>query len=275
QLTPRRVEDRSRIVWQRKQKYLHHLPITFVAVTNWLVVRAKQSSLFRDNRIELIPLAIDTTVFRPFDRHVARDLLHLPQDKKIVFFGAPSLEDPRKGIKYLLEALQKLSLLTEGTDSLLNRDEVFLLLAGCKDIGKGSLPFPSRHVGFLNDDITLALAYQAAEIFVSPSIEDAGPMMIPESMLCGAPVVAFNTGGAPDLIETMKTGYLAAYKDSSDLANGMYALLSSSNLLAMRTAAREAAARRHTPSVVAKQYLDLYRLLVELPDDVNGSLQDP
>ena len=114
-------------------------------------------------------------------------------------------------------------------------------------------------MGLIRDNASLALVYQAADIFVCPSVEDAGPMMIPEAMLCGVPVVAFNTGGAPDLIETMKTGYLAAYKDSFDLAQGMYNLLTANNLPTIKINAHEAAVRKHSPSVVVARYLELYK----------------
>ena len=46
-------------------------------------------------------------------------------------------------------------------------------------------------------------------------------MVVLEAMACGTPVIAFNTGGVPELIEHMKTGYVAKYKNSDDLANGV------------------------------------------------------
>ncbi|GAJ03070.1 unnamed protein product [marine sediment metagenome] len=145
-----------------------------------------------------------------------------------------------------------------GKNSVLSKVEVFLLIAGSKSkYLSESLPFPNRQLGHLKDNITLALAYQAADIFVCPSTEDAGPIMIPESMLCATPVVAFNTGGAPDLVKTMKTGYLAVYKDSFDLAKGIYAVLTTNNLSTISTAAHEVAVRKHSPSVVAARYLEL------------------
>lgn len=255
-------KDRTRVVWLRKQKHLSNIPLTFVAPTTWVAARVKESSLFRNHRVEVIPLAIDHTVFRPFDQQIARDLLHLPQDKKVIFFGASSLADRRKGIKFLLEAFQQLS-------SAVARDrpdlaeKILLLIVGRLDVDfRDSLPFPSQHVRYFHDDVTLALAYQAADVFVCPSIEDAGPMMIPQAMLCGTPVAAFNSGGAPDLIETMKTGYLATYKDTSDLANGIYCLLTADNLAAIRQAAHEAALAKHAPAVVAVQHSKLYSSLV-------------
>jgi glycosyltransferase involved in cell wall biosynthesis len=87
------------------------------------------------------------------------------------------------------------------------------------------LPFPQTHLGYFPEDKQLALAYQSADIFVCPSVEDAGPMMINESVMCGTPVVSFDMGVALDLVHTGETGYRAKLQDSSDLAQGMYDLL--------------------------------------------------
>lgn len=264
QLNTNRSKDRSHTVWRRKHRYLCDLPIVFVAPTSWIAERVRQSSLFRDHRVEIIPLPIDKTTFRPVDQRAARDLLRVPQDKKVIFFGASSIEDPRKGMAYLAEALQQLPSMMEAKNRTLSKEKVFLLAAGRKVNNLlESMPFPNRYLGYLKDDITLALAYQAADIFVCPSTEDAGPMMIPESMLCGTPVVAFNTGGAPDLIETMKSGYLAGYKDAADLANGLYTLLTADNLPAVREAAYEAAVKEHSPTTVASRHLELYSSLLD------------
>lgn len=274
QLNANRSRDRSRTVWRRKHRYVHDLSIVFVAPTSWVAERVGESSLFRNHRIEIIPLAIDTTTFRPFDQRVARDLLHVPQNKRVIFFGAASISDPRKGTADLTEALQQLPSMMDGENGILSKEDVFLLAAGreVKNLLE-SLPFPSRQLGYLKDDITLALAYQAADVFVCPSTEDAGPMMIPESMLCGTPVVAFDAGGAPDLIETMKTGHLAAYEDSADLANGIYTLLAADDLPAIRAAAREVAARKHSPSIVAARHLELYSSLLNSGQALRHSVE--
>jgi glycosyltransferase involved in cell wall biosynthesis len=118
-------------------------------------------------------------------------------------------------------------------------------------------------MGRIRDDARLALAYRASDLFVCPSVEDAGPMMIPESMLCGTPVAAFATGGAPDLIRTGETGYLARYKDSGDLAEGILGMLRAPNAEAMREAAAAAARRLHAPELVAARYTALCANLSE------------
>jgi glycosyltransferase involved in cell wall biosynthesis len=86
--------------------------------------------------------------------------------------------------------------------------------------------------------------------------------MIPEAMSCGTPVAAFDAGGAPDIIETMKNGYLAKLADPRDLAMGIYALLTAESAPAMRRAAREAALKSHEPSIAARRHTELYRSLL-------------
>jgi len=262
QLHSRRFADPSQVVWRRKFCYLRVLPITFIAPTGWVATRIKESSLFGDHRIEEIPLAIDTTVFRPFDPRSARDLLHIPQDKKVIFWGAARLDDLRKGMTYLADALHRIASMVKDRNSPLRQEDLFLLTAG-RRAGSvlDSFPFSGKSMPYLRNDIALALAYQAADLFVCPSIEDAGPMMIPESMLCGTPVVAFNSGGAPDLIESLRTGYLAAYKDSGDLARGIYELLTSPHMPSIRAAAHEVAFKKHSPQAVVTNYIELYQTL--------------
>lgn len=260
QLNPSHSNDCSRIIWQRKKEFLADLPICFIAPTSWGRERLRQSSLFNNHRCELIPYPIDPNTLRQFDQDVARDLLHLPKDKKIIFFGATYLEDRRKGMPLLLEALAKASVLP----SPIHSEDIFLLVAGLNgNYLMPKLPFAGKYVGQLNDDITLALAYQAADVFVCPSIEDAGPMMIPEAMMCGTPVVAFNAGGAPDLIETLKTGYLVKFGDAEDLARGILKVLGADNGLAIRDAAQTKAKDRHLPHNVARQYSELFQSLVK------------
>jgi glycosyltransferase involved in cell wall biosynthesis len=254
--------DRSHQTWRRRRQYLSGLPICFVAPTTWGVKRVQQSSLFGGHRVESIPYPIDTSIFRPFDRNAARDLLRLPADKKLLFFGASYLEDRRKGMAQLVDALRILAELID-SERRIEREEIFLLVAGrnAREL-MSKLPFAGTYAGHFNDDLTLALAYQAADVFVCPSIEDAGPMMIPESMLCGTPVAAFDGTGAPDLVKSMQTGYLAVNGDARDLARGIYALLISESPESLRRAAHNAATRSHAPALAAARHVDLYESLV-------------
>ncbi|HAK12692.1 MAG TPA: glycosyl transferase family 1, partial [Chitinophagaceae bacterium] len=58
------------------------------------------------------------------------------------------------------------------------------------EVSPDIFPFDAQQLPFANTEQALAKYYQLADLFISPSIEDAGPMMILESLPCGTPVIA-------------------------------------------------------------------------------------
>ena len=169
----------------------------------------------------MIPYGIDDSIFRPRRRDGARNILRLPASARIIFFGAVNHRDDRKGMKYIVEALRLLpTLLDPGTIPI-----VLTVGAGTENYAE-TLPFQCFELGQIADDRLMALAYQAADVFVCASVEDAGPMMIAEALLCGVPVVAFDSSGfGADLIKPNTNGYMAKTQDSEDLARGIREVL--------------------------------------------------
>ncbi|WP_287293429.1 glycosyltransferase family 4 protein [Moorena sp. SIO2C4] len=188
--------DLSRWVWQRKAKAWRNLDLTVVALSSWLAKCASASSLFQDLRIELIPNGIDTQKYRPIHQQVARELLSLPQDKQLILFGAVNAtSDKRKGFELLQPALQELS--QSGW-----RDQLELVIFGdSQPDNPPEFGFKTHYLGTLSDDLSLALVYAAADVFVAPSLQDNLPNTVMEAIACGTPCVAFNIGGMPDLID--------------------------------------------------------------------------
>lgn len=254
--------DWSYRTFERKRCLQASQPHTFVAPTTWLADRVRESAAFGQSRVEVIPLALDTETLRPLPKETARAVLSLPPDADIIFFGAYSIDDERKGLVYLREALGRLAA-QPGTDAGTKpARELLLLIAGRREGSGGEWPFEVRYTGWIRDELRLALAYQAADVLACPSVYDAGPMMIPEAMLCGTPVVAFRTGGAPDLIEHRRNGYLAAYKDATDLCEGIRFVLRMGKTEEVRQACHQAAKERHDPATVAAAYGTLVRSLL-------------
>lgn len=246
--------DLSHRIWRRKQQVLSGRPICFVAPTSWGEARVRESSLFRNHRVARIPLPIDGDLYRPYPRQVAREVLHLPANRRILLCGASYLEDRRKGIPELISALRRLD--------ARERVDLLLLVVGLNGhLALQDLPIDSRYLGEVADPLLMALVYQAADLFLCPSLADSGPMMIPEAMLCGTPVVAFEMGGAPDLIEHGVNGYLARLGDVEDFAAGIRLVLAADRV-AMGIAARQRA-EIHRPDLVATQHLKLYGELME------------
>jgi glycosyltransferase involved in cell wall biosynthesis len=207
-----------------KRECLQETNITVVAASSWSKNQLESGSVFRNKRHETILLGVDVDVFCPMPQGKARKKLDLPIARKIIFFGAQSLYEERKGIRYLVDALKLLH--TMLGDNVTLRDQVLVVTAGkSENAAELDIAFERRHIGFLKGDVMLAAGYQAADVFVNASIEDAGPMMINESLLCGTPVVSFEMGVAIDLVHTDKTGYRAQLRDAQDMATGLRRIL--------------------------------------------------
>lgn len=213
--------DLSYANWRKKHELVQDMVLTVVAGSGSLLSQAEKATVFENKRIEKIMLGVDEEIFKPAPPNAARKKLDLPLVAKIVFLGAQSMALRRKGMPYLMDALRILA-----GDSDFDYENIVLAVAGD---GFDSAPldgnFQYRKLGFLADESMLATAYQAADLFVCPSIEDSGPMMINEAIMCGTPVVAFDMGVAQDLVHTGKTGYLAELKNSEDLASGIRHIL--------------------------------------------------
>ena len=210
---------------QFKKKYLDRTDIRMVTGSEWQYRQAKESTLFKNYHIHKILTAFNTDIFKPVAKEVIRKKNGIPKEKKIVFFGAHQLFDERKGMKYLLDSFKILKDLLR-TNPELNNNILLLIAGNGFDKIKDHLPFEYHNMGMLDNSHGIASAYQAADIFVCPSIEDSGPSMINQSIMCGTPVVCFNMGVALDLVFNGKTGYRSKLRDSKDLAQGMYNILS-------------------------------------------------
>ncbi len=255
--------DSSRRTWQRKRAMLECIPTAVAAGTTWLVDQCRSSSLFGSVPTRLIPIAIDPDTFNPDRRGASREALGLPDRTKVLFMGITVLQERRKGGREALRALVRLA-----AEGFFSGEERLVLSAGDDRIAEAlaQAGIPNRHLGRLRGDDELARAFAAADVFLCPSIEDSGPMMINEAQMSGVPTVAFRMGVAPDLVLTGQTGYLARLGDSDDLAQGIRCLLTASPEQAaeMSATSREKALAFSHPDRQCEGFIGLFRSLEAL-----------
>jgi len=217
QLSHPAPDDLSYRIMQHKIPAWKNLPMTIVCPSGWLADCASDSLLLGWKDRHVIHNGIDTTQFKPIDTISARTAFNLPQDKKLVLFGAfGGTSDPRKGFDYLREALTQIR-----TDT-----DIELVVFGSEQPQDLGVNLPVHQVGRLQDNVSMAVLYSACDVFVLPSLQDNLPNTILESLACGTPCVVFDAGGMRDLIQHQTNGYLATLRDTDDLANGMTWVLS-------------------------------------------------
>jgi glycosyltransferase involved in cell wall biosynthesis len=239
--------DLSRRIMDRKAQAFAKLDITVVTPSHWLAKKVARSTLFKGRRIEVIPNGLDTDAFKPIPREVARDYLSVGGDQLVLLFGAETLTDPRKGGDLLVEALAQV------------RRPCTLLT-----FGRGAMPanigpdVTVRSLGSLSDTASLVMAYSAADAFICPSREDNLPNTVAEALSCGAPCIAFNVNGLPEMIQHQCTGWLAKPFEPVDLADGILWIVAQSDQHAVRAAARTKALADYSLEVMTERYCSLY-----------------
>ena len=253
-LNSNKKKDLSYKILQRKRKYWKNLDLTIVTPSSWLGKCAKKSSLFYKTRVEVIPNGIDLSRFKPIDKNIARDILCLPKDKKIILFGAMSaINDQNKGFHLLKQSLKKYQLIG-------NKNIEFVVFGSSKPKNEENLGFKIHYLGRLNDEISLALVYSTADVFILPSIQENLPNTIMESLACGIPVVAFNVGGISDMIDHQRNGYLAKPFDTTDLSCGIkWVLEDNIRWRKLSESARAKVINEFDIVKIAKRYEDLYK----------------
>jgi len=256
-----KFRDLSWKILSKKLRGYKKLNSTIVAPSNWLADCAKNSALFKDCKIEVIPYSIDIEIFKPIEKEKACEILNISDDKYLVSFGMSSKADiKRKGVNYLIEALL---IISHKFPEL--SEKIELLVFGIPRSEKiENIPFKTHFLGALHDDFTIDLCYNAADIFVLPSIEDNLPNTVIESLACGTPVVGFNVGGIPDMLTHKRNGYLADYKSSEDIARGIkWILEDKSRLSRLSKNAREKVLKNYTYEIIGEKYLKLYADLLK------------
>ena len=259
QLGSDKENDISRKIWEKKNKLWKNLNLTIVTPSKWLGECTKESSLFNNSRVEVIPYVIDDKIFKPVDKNVSRYILNIPKNKKVILFGGLSaISDRRKGFQFLIPALKELA------KSEFKNDIEILIFGASKPKNDMGLGFDIQYLDFVHDDITLSIIYSAADIFVMPSIQDNFPNTVLESLACGTPVIAFSIGGNLDMIDHKNNGYLVKPFEIDDLIIGIKWILSDNKIAEkLSKNARIKVESEYNINKITGMYLNLFNEIVK------------
>lgn len=157
----------------------------FVA-PEFVIMSAKESPLIENCNTEIIDEAIDVTKNTPQNVSALRKELGIADDKIVIGCVAPFM-DPRKGVRFFLEAAKRLE-----------NDERFVFVqVGYNAPSREGLPKNYIPIGYINNQDTLVEYYSLADLFVFPSLADTMPNVCLEALASGTPLLCFDISGMP------------------------------------------------------------------------------
>ncbi len=240
---PKLTRDTSRMLLKLKKRLFQKKDFMIVSPSEWLRSHIEKSFL-RDHPVSVIPSPVDTRLFYPENKRVAREIMQIPHDKKVMLFIASWVNSiPSKGIrtfKALLKALYA------------QRSDLYTIVIGNLE-NKTVLgdQFAGKETGWIGNANDLRMYYSSADILVSPTLAENSSCTIIEAMACGTVPVAFAVGGVPEQITRGETGLLIQPKNLQELIQVVDAILN-------RDDRRDAMAKKAAETVRAKYSLDRF-----------------
>lgn len=240
--------DLSTTTQERKRQLYSAGNIHFVAVSNWLAIKCHESSLMRDSDISVIANAFPIENFSA--ERLSNNDYGIEDDKKVVIMGAARLDDPVKGFDQLIATTHYIS---EQKPELAKRLHL-LLFGAIKDVSLlNQLSLPYSYLGIVSD---VASVYRHGDIVLSTSLYETLPGTLIEGQASGCMPVTFGKGGQADIVEHLKTGYIAEYKDPASVAAGIEWAIDAN---VPREFLHNEVERKFAASKIAQQYIELFK----------------
>lgn len=245
--------DFTRRILRIKHKTFRDANIHVVAPCKWMADTARSSGI-RFKGLTVIPYGIDTSTCLPLEKAKVRQSLGFVTQKPIVLLSAGDMTDKRKGMFYAVEILKKLrpaidpfvlvvGKMSEGTRQMFGDIELF-------------------DTGYLQDDHKKLQYFAAADIFLFCPIDDNMPLTILETMATATPMVGFATGGIPEVVEHLRTGYLVPKGDIDKAVQGFKIAVTEKRSIWWGAAGREKVFKHYTHEIFLKNHLEMYKNLV-------------
>lgn len=210
--------DLTRLQFRINRSLLQRDKVHIVVPSRYLKTRASRGAA-KNASMEVIPNGVDIELFHPARRESGRRRLGVPPEARVLLFVAYDVDAPDKGfgdlaLAYarLAEAHPALHLAVVGRLSTLPKT-----LARFRD--------RIRVLGSVTRDEILAELYAGSDVFVTPTRADNFPCTVLEAMASGTPVLAYPTGGIPEIL-VAGSGYLTERRDVGALTDSLQEILS-------------------------------------------------
>lgn len=182
---PASFVDKSRSNYEKKKKLFTSIDNMILVTPSIWLKKLVEESFMSKFRIKVIRNGVDLNVFKPtFGEWVKRNNL---TDKEIIL-GVAGTWSPTKGLSDMVKLSELLP------------SNYQVVIVGLNKKQMKSIPDSVFAIERTYNSQELAEIYTAAKVFINPSYDDNFPNVNLEALACGTPVITYQTGGGPEII---------------------------------------------------------------------------
>lgn len=183
QYYPKSIWDNSKIMYRKKRELFSSIDdLTIVTPSNWLNNIVSKSYL-KEKTIVTIHNGINLEVFKPIRTE--------KRNEKCILLGVASSWDETKGLDVFIRLAETLPM-----------EKYEIIMVGTNETIDRMIPKSIISVHKTDNQDELAKIYSRADYFINPTREDTFPTVNIEALACGTPVITYDTGGSPEIIDS-------------------------------------------------------------------------
>lgn len=205
--------DYSALKWRLNQNTLQTAGLQTAVPSKWLWQLTQHAARLAQPPL-LLPNLVDCQQFSPqtVESSIAiRHRLGLSPAVPTILLGAAQLDNPYKGIMHGLSALRLLA--QQGVAF-----QVLLVGTPSPQVSTEFADLRPVYTGYIQTATLMNDVYAAADVLLYPSLADNQPLQILEALAVNLPVIAYATGGIPDILTPICPQWLVSQGDIAQLA---------------------------------------------------------
>lgn len=257
-------------LFQNQKECFQKMEMTIIVPSLWMKKCVEKSAIFMNKPVEVIKNSVPIHQFYPLGRSKIRKKFHIKQDAFVLLFVANDLHEKRKGWSYLKEILFKLKE-NRQLKQFWSQKLIQIMIVGDNIKHELAMDENIHYIPYVDSISKLNEIYNNADIFMLPSTEDNLPNTMLESLSSGTPVMAFRSGGIPDLIQHGYNGYLFNLEDVNLWVQTLTELiLNKTRLILMRKNCRIMIMKECHPVEQAQKHVNIYAQLLEQKKSIDA-----
>ena len=243
-----------KILRAKKNIYKKIDNISFIAVSKNLMNDAKKSTVLKNKDISFINNPLRKIFFKKKNKKKNRKQINLDDNFTALFCSNNSIFNKNKNFIFFVEIINRWA----------ESNKINLIICGQKNNVRNKFNIRKNikviETGFINSDEKLSEIYNAADVTIVPSIQEAFGQVASESNACGTPVIGLKNSGLKDIIDHKVNGYLCEKENVNDFIQGIKWVQNQDKQFLENKCLESAL--KFTGNKIAEQYINIYNKII-------------